>query len=196
MDKIEAAARLGVPVAEVADVLDHELGPVIVTTDGVSYVDVADPDGAGATGLMFLAAPHTEYRGGFPVYTAPEPLDDDTVELADDGARDAGVIDVDPDELVRTRARDLGIKFRKNTPIDRLVELIATAEADTVAAAPVEPADGAGTDDDAADPTVPATDDAALRARAGELGIDPDMYDTDELVELVAAAEAEAQGDD
>lgn len=211
-----AAARLGIPVHELVDVLDSPAGTVYVTADGQSYVDVVEPDGAGATGLMFLAAPTERYADTFPVYTAPEPDEDDgdDVSTADpvdpEGQRDAGVVDPTTVELeaLQVIARDLGIAFRKNTSVKRLRELIAAASpAPTVpTGSPVVVGDQspelvtvpAGT---TVVPivTVEQSDEAAaddLSARAGALGIDPELYDADELAEVVAAAEAAAADDD
>lgn len=83
-EQLEAAAKvLGVPVGEVVDVYDHDHGTVIITTDGVSYINVdADhPDADGQTGLMYLAKPHAgEAPVSFPVFAqrgADEDLEDE-----------------------------------------------------------------------------------------------------------------------
>jgi hypothetical protein len=88
MNKISAAVLLGVPTSEIADVYDDAaVGVVIVTTDGIEYVDRDEPDAEGKTGLMFLRAPDGmrdresgDYLGTFPVYVSPslppEPVDD------------------------------------------------------------------------------------------------------------------------
>lgn len=212
MDKHEAAHRLGVPVAEIADVLDSPAGMVYVTTDGQSYVDVIEPDGDGRTGLMFLAAPTEKYADTFPVYTAPA---DDVLEPITDGERvtepATGSGDRDPVvaeyNQLAARARELGIKFRKNASSAKLAALIAAAEAGT---APADD-DGDPADDEQDDPDgesgdaeqddapgEPLTDAEQLVARAGALGIDVEQFELDELPELIAAAEAAAAagGDD
>jgi hypothetical protein len=75
MDRTQAAARLGIKEREVRDVLDSPAGVVIVTTDGVSYIDVPEdrPDVDGKTGLMFLSAPKEGYSYAFPIFAQPEP---------------------------------------------------------------------------------------------------------------------------
>ncbi len=210
MDKQTAALRLGVPVAEIADVLDSPAGLVYVTTDGQSYVDVVEPDGAGRTGLMYVSAPWEHYSDTFPVYTAP--VDDDDLEPITDGERitepvvptgDRDPVAVEYDLLV-ARARDLGIKFRKNASSARLAELIAAAEAgdtdgdtDDEQGAPADDAEAdVPADDD--EPGEPLSDDEQLIARAGALGIDVEQFELDELADLIAAAEAAAAagGDD
>ncbi|MGH2794821.1 MAG: hypothetical protein ACRDKG_11005, partial [Actinomycetota bacterium] len=69
----DGAAILSVREDEIANVYHSPAGVVIVTTDGVSYVDVpADaPDADGKTGLMFLAAPKPGNTYVFPIYAQP-----------------------------------------------------------------------------------------------------------------------------
>jgi hypothetical protein len=171
-----AAAMLGVPETEVRDVLDSPAGDVIVTTDGVSYVHATVPDGAGATGLMFLSAPHDGYTPGFPVYTMPE--EPEPGDVSDDDAtgaeRDAGV--TAKDQLI-DRARDLGITVSSRWGERRLLEEITAAEAAAAAAAAA---------------AAEAAQVETITARAVALGIDIDDYTETELEELVAAAEAAA----
>lgn len=93
----EAASLLGVPEREVSDVQDSKHGPVITTTDGVSYilVDSEAPDASGKAGLMYLQKPNPRYEGVFPVFAASgqqksgilaslgiEPDDDEAAEAA------------------------------------------------------------------------------------------------------------------
>lgn len=173
MDHTTAAARLGLPESEIRDVTAHEAGTVIVTTDGIAYLDVpADrPDGAGKTGLMYLAAPHDRYGDAFPVYTAPELLDGDL-------ERDTPV--VTKADLV-ARAKELGIDATGKWGEPKLLKAIADAEAAAAAAT-------AG-----GEPPAPASPEelrAALEARALELGItNAAELDDAELAEAVEIAE-------
>ena len=83
---LKAAALLGQPVEEIADVAETEFGTLIKTIDGTVMIDVpADrPDQEGKTGLMLAVAPK-RYSGNFPVYVGlPAP---------DDADADGGVID-------------------------------------------------------------------------------------------------------
>lgn len=70
MEKSDAAALLGVPEHEIAEILDGPAGDLITTTDGQTYVNLPEgqPDASGRTGLMFLQPPHDGYVGPFPVY--------------------------------------------------------------------------------------------------------------------------------
>ena len=79
MDIEQAAARLGVPTRELAEVFDTPAGTVCVGIDGSRLVIVPDdrPDAEGKTGVMFFVLPHEKYRGTFPVYA--QPLADDPV---------------------------------------------------------------------------------------------------------------------
>jgi hypothetical protein len=173
MDHTTAAARLGVPVSEVRDVLPHEAGQVIVTTDGVTYIDVpADrPDGAGKSGLMYLSAPTEKYSDAFPVYTAPE---------LDEVDRDAGVMT--KADLV-ARAKELGIEATGKWGEAKLLKAIADAEAASAAG-------GSSTGDaPPAGEQSPEEIREALELKALELGIDnaADLTD-DELAEAVQIA--------
>ena len=81
MDVPEAARLLGAAEREVLWTEDSPAGVVIATFDGSSYLVVPEnaPDGAGKTGLMFLAAPTENYAGSFPVYAAPAGEEDSAV---------------------------------------------------------------------------------------------------------------------
>lgn len=90
MDIEQAAARLGIPASELAEVYDTPAGWVFVGVDGSRLIDVpADsPDGDGKTGLMFFTLPHDRYRGTFPVYVQPLEAEDGWTEpVAADGER-------------------------------------------------------------------------------------------------------------
>jgi hypothetical protein len=78
MDIEEAAKRIRMEPSEVAEVLDHEYGPVIVTTDGVKMIDLQRPDANGLTGLVFFERPDGKALDDptappyvFPVFVAP-----------------------------------------------------------------------------------------------------------------------------
>lgn len=73
----QAAARLGIPTRELAEVLDTPAGTVYVHADGSRLIDVPGdvPDAEGKAGLMFFTLPHARYKGVFPVYAPP--LDDE-----------------------------------------------------------------------------------------------------------------------
>lgn len=88
MNNTDAARALSVNTAEIGSVEDSPAGVIVTTTDGVRYVIVPDdsPDAEGKTGLMFLAAPHENYGGSFPIYAQPQ-VDD---VLDDDGNPDDG----------------------------------------------------------------------------------------------------------
>ena len=97
MDTTAAAARLGVPADEVIAVDDTPAGVRITTADGMSYIDLAVPDAAGNTGLVFAAAPFDGYQGSFPVFhpgDAPAELADAPV---DDESADAAPVDDEDD---------------------------------------------------------------------------------------------------
>lgn len=147
-----AAAELGLPADDIADVFDSPAGTVVVTRgDGLSYVKLDQPDGAGQTGWVFLAAPHDRYAGPFPVYVSPEPLDAD--ETAATPEADKGSL--------QDRARELGVDVNPRWRVPRLLDEIAAAEK-----ALAEQTDGGtgndGTgDDDGDDSTGDATDDGA-----------------------------------
>lgn len=161
MDNTTAAARLGLPESEIRETYEHEAGPVIVTKDGIAYIDVpADiPDGEGKTGVMYLSAPHDRYGDAFPVYAAPELLDDDVV------VRDTPV--VTKADLV-ARAKELGIDATGKWGEPKLLKAIADAEAAAANPNPVR---------------------TALELKALELGIDNAAeLDDDELAEAVNIA--------
>lgn len=84
MDKTDAARLLGVPVTEIAEVLDSPAGDLITTADGQTYVHLPDdqPDASGRTGLMFLQPPHDRYVGSFPVYDGTVTVDPGPAEVA------------------------------------------------------------------------------------------------------------------
>lgn len=169
MNIAAAAELLGVPEREILGVDDSPAGPVI-RTSGVAYVVVPDdqPDGAGKTGLMYLAAPVERYTDSFPVYTAPV----DLTPPADpaDPVRDTGMSEKD---ALLADARDLGIEVGKRWGVDRIREAVNT-ERDALAAAAAE-------------------ERAALEARAVELGLDlPDDATDEDYAVAIAAAEAAA----
>jgi hypothetical protein len=176
MDHTSAASRLGIPMSEIADIYSHETGDVIVTSDGVSYVDVpADrPDGEGKTGLMYLSAPHDRYSDSFPVYAAPDVLDS---ELDRDGAV------MTKADLI-ARAKELGIEANGKWGEAKLLKAIADVEAGTPPAPDSSGADGSGDGS-----LSPEEVRAELEARALELGIDNAAeLDDDELAEAVQIA--------
>lgn len=176
MDHTSAASRLGIPMSEIADVYPHEVGDVIVTADGVSYVDVpADrPDGEGKTGLMYLSAPHDRYSDSFPVYAAPEVLDDSEV------SRDGAVMS--KADLI-ARAKELGIEANGKWGEAKLIKAIADVEAST------PPAPDSDADGSADGSLSPEEIRAALEVKALELGIDnAGDLDDDELAEAVQIA--------
>lgn len=169
MDITTAAARLGLPESEIREAYDHEAGPVIVTKDGIAYIDVpADqPDGEGKTGVMYLAAPHDRYGDSFPVYAAPELLDEDV-------ERDTPVMT--KADLV-ARAKELGIEATGKWGEAKLLKAIAGAEA------------AASTPNPAGDAPTPEEIRAALELKALELGIENAAeLDDDELAEAVNIA--------
>lgn len=179
MDLSAAAELLGLPVREVLSCDDTPAGLVIVTSDGVSYVLVPEdrPDGAGATGLMYLAAPTDPYNGSFPLYTMP--ADDDEV------SRDGGVMSK-ADLLAR--AKELGIEASGKWGEKKLVAAIAEAEA---AAGAGQVPDSGDAGDDGADGAVPGREE--LEQIAVELGIDNAAeLDDDELLDAISVA----RGDD
>lgn len=81
MKKAEAAKLLSIEESEVHDVADSPAGTVVKTHDGATYIIVPEdnPDAEGRHGVMFLAAPHKNYGGTFPVYANPG-IDVDEVE--------------------------------------------------------------------------------------------------------------------
>ena len=130
---LHAARTLGVPVTEISDVASSPAGTVIVTTDGVSYIDVpaGKPDSEGKSGLMYLSAPGETYTGSFPVYALP--ADDDTAKPATAAAaavtaatKSAAAAERGP--LV-ARAKELGLKINGRTKTETIAQLIADAEA-------------------------------------------------------------------
>lgn len=173
MDNTTAAARLGLPESEIRETYEHEAGPVIVTKDGIAYIDVpADqPDGEGKTGVMYLSAPHDRYGDAFPVYAAPELLDEDVV-------RDTPVMT--KADLV-ARAKELGIDATGKWGEPKLLKAIAEAEAAASA--------GGQAGGEAGDPPTPDEIRTALEVKAVELGIDNAAeLDDDELAEAVKIA--------
>lgn len=150
MLKIEdAAVQLGIPAGEVRDVFDAPAGDVAVTADGLSYVCVPEdqPDGAGQTGWMLLAAPHEKYIatvGAGRLYVMPEEPD----EPADAVLDKAGL---------QALARELGIEVS-----GRWGEARLQAEIDKALTGPAPDEDGQGSDVDI---------DAAF-ARAADLEFD------------------------
>jgi hypothetical protein len=170
---LDAAAKLGVPVSEISDVATSPAGVVIVTTDGVSYIDVPgdSPDGDGKSGLMYLSAPTEKYSGSFPLYAMP--VESDEAKPAKQAAAAVTTaLATSRAELV-ARAKELGVSVNGRTKTENIPKLIADAEAALTAPdgdGAVDPDDGeAGDPDDgeAGDP-----DD-------GEAG-DPDDGDGDE----------------
>jgi len=71
MDIEQAAARLGIPTHELAEVYETPAGWVFVHVNGVRYIDCSRFDVHGRTGLMFLVPPHPHYKGVFPVFANP-----------------------------------------------------------------------------------------------------------------------------
>ena len=126
---LDAAAKLGVPVAEISDVAASPAGTVIVTTDGVSYIDVpaSSPDSEGKTGLMYLSAPGEKYTGSFPVYALPaEP--DDAKPAKQAAAAVTTALSAGRLELV-ARAKELGLTINGRTKTEAIAQLIADKEA-------------------------------------------------------------------
>lgn len=137
---LEAARLLGVPTSEIRDVTDSPAGRVIVTSDGVSYLDCIEPDGAGRTGLMYLAAPTEKYSGAFPVYTAPAPAEDGAAAPDNDDATPkvaalaAAIVEAKaPAKKERAalakKAAGLGITVTRDMDAAALAAAIADAEA-------------------------------------------------------------------
>ena len=168
MDLITAATVLGVPTSEIASVDDSPAGDVVVTTDGVAYLIVPEdrPDGAGRTGLMFLAAPHEGYVGPFPVYTMPADEEPVVADPSDEGEREP--VELSREELVE-HARQLGIEVGARWGDKRIAEAIDAALAERAA----------------------TEARAVLLVRALELGVDDaDMLDDEALAAAIADAEA------
>lgn len=92
MNKSEAAAALNIRPAEVADVEDSPGGPVITTTDGVRYIVVPDdqPDAAGLSGVMLLAAPNDTGSWPMAVYSQPGAGEDTEEDTGEDTEEDTG----------------------------------------------------------------------------------------------------------
>lgn len=135
--RLEAARLLGVPTREISDVTDSPAGRVITTTDGVSYLDCIEPDGAGITGLMYLAAPTEKYSGAFPVYTAPAPAEGDPAPAegtAAAAAPTAGAVAEAKAPAKKERAAlakkaaGLGITVTRDMDADAIAAAIAAAE--------------------------------------------------------------------
>ena len=105
------------------DVTDSPAGTVITTFDGVAYLVVPDdqPDADGQRGLMFLAAPHENYGGTFPVYAGPPEPDEQPVDfdvpkgtvgevitwVGDDPGRAAAALEVDTRKTVIDHAQSV-----------------------------------------------------------------------------------------
>jgi hypothetical protein len=145
---LDAAALLGVPVAEISDVATSPAGTVIVTTDGVSYIDVpaSSPDSDGKTGLMYLSAPAEKYTGSFPVYALPaEP--DDVKPAKQAAAAVTTALAAGRVELV-ARAKELGLTINGRTKTETIAQLIADKEA---ALAAEDDGDGDSEDGDSED---------------------------------------------
>lgn len=134
MDLVTAAALMGCPPAEIADVFDAPCGPVIVMRDDTSYIDVdsATPDAAGKHGLMYLNPPMSEtgadgqyaYLGDFPVF-APHPDDDsDQVRVTEPAAVTdertvEPAVEVDPREVrAWAKANHVDCPARGKVPAD------------------------------------------------------------------------------
>lgn len=134
MNHAEAAQRLSVLETEISDAIDSPAGAVIVTRDGVAYVDVPvdRPDAEGKTGLMFLAAPTANYGGNFPVYAQPGAVDtDDDVVLE--------ITAIDPAEAAAAVAALLGAPAANTPPADpALPPHLQTATAEEAATAAAE----------------------------------------------------------
>ena len=190
MDLFDAAALLGVPVAEVRSVDPSPAGDVIVTIDGVAYVVVPEetPDGAGRSGVMYLAAPHERYGDAFPVYTAPADPDD-VGEVGRDGAV------LTKAELL-ARAKELGIEATGRWGEAKLAAAIAAAEAGSSPAGDGPGGDGSGGDGSGGDPGqagVPLGREE-LEDLAYDLGIEQfDEMSDDELVEAIAIARGDQE---
>ncbi len=82
----EAAARLGVPAAEVAGVRDTTLGPVVTTVDGREYV-LTD---AGELAFYGDAPQHTAFPVVQRVVEAPPPSPDGGDSATDGAGGDSG----------------------------------------------------------------------------------------------------------
>ena len=147
---LKAAALLGQPVDEIADVEETDLGTLIKTSDGTVMIDVpADrPDQEGKTGLMLAVAPK-RYSGHFPVYVGlPAPETDDEVEYADGGVIDdpgtpetvqpPAHVGLNADERValELEAIDLGVDY--DGVADEELQLAVQAAKEAVAT-PAEP---------------------------------------------------------
>lgn len=142
-----AGRLLGIPTSEIVSVDSSPAGDVIKTTDGQAYLNVPadNPDGDGATGLMFLAAPHEGYNGPMTVYTLPK--DDDEPAVADTSnepptpptpatpppsppAGRPNTTTGEPDRAaLLARAGELGLTVTNRTATVKLQALIAEAEA-------------------------------------------------------------------
>lgn len=131
---VEAAHLLGVPTSEIRSVAASPAGLVMSTSDGVSYIHCTDPDGAGQTGLLYLAAPTEKYTGSFPVYVspieppaAPAPADDPPPPPAPDPAPAAKATRAD----LAKQAAALGLTVTRRMTIADLEKAIADHEAST-----------------------------------------------------------------
>lgn len=197
ISKSAAAALLGIPAREVAEVGNTPAGDVITTRDGVAYVLVPDdtPDAEGKTGLMLLAAPSEQsvyvedlgagatrsWWNGFPLFASDELLDVDVDPDAPPPVDEKPLAEHTVPEL-KDIAAALGVTGKNKG------ELIAAIEAkraetpppadDELAAAAAQLAGVVAELDE-------LTDDE-LAAAAEHLGVDG--ADRDDLVAAVAAA--------
>jgi len=137
MDRKTAAKLMGAHLDEIVDVEDAPAGTVIKHRDGTTYLHVDPdggmPDGDGKTGLMFLAAPHDNYAGTFPVYTMPALPAGETVDAAEvEVGRDDGTVDplagLTQPELV-AYAAERGVKVDKKASVDEITAAIRAIEA-------------------------------------------------------------------
>jgi hypothetical protein len=193
----EAAALLGIPKREVADVASSPAGDVIRTTDGTAYLVADTPDAEGKTGLMLLAAPSEASlvigdpdRGtvtlwnGFPVFASDALVDEAPAAVDPDGD---GLDDLTLDQLTAIAA-EIGVKAsgRSNqAKHDSLVEGIRAKRAELAAEQPP-------TDDDEAKLIELVREIAELTPeelveRAEALGVDV-VEDRDEQIAGVARA--------
>jgi len=136
----DAAALLGAPVDEIAGVLTHEHGTVVVHRDGCAYLYADTPDADGKVGLMFLELPVgtngkpivTSFPVFVPLVAEAEVLPAEAEAPAGDTGD--GLDGLTKDELV-AYASERGVTLDKRKGADRLLAELREVLAALAAAA-------------------------------------------------------------